>query len=62
MAGLARPMTIGRVRLDDGREVLGFLCEPAALDGATDITPSGGWLAYLASRPGSARPARLPLR
>jgi allophanate hydrolase len=62
MAKLARPMTIGRVRLDDGHEVLGFLCEPAALDGATDITPYGGWLAYLASRPGSARPAQLPLR
>jgi allophanate hydrolase len=62
MARLARPMTIGRVRLDDGHEVLGFLCEPAALDGATDITPYGGWLAYLASRPGSARPAQPPLR
>jgi allophanate hydrolase len=62
MAKLARPMTIGRVRLDDGHEVLGFLCEPAALDGATDITPYGGWLAYLASRPGPARPAQLPLR
>jgi allophanate hydrolase len=47
MAGLAAPMAIGRVRLDDGREVLGFLCEPAALDGATDITGFGGWRAWL---------------
>jgi allophanate hydrolase len=62
MGRLARPMAIGRVRLDDGREVLGFVCEPAALDGATDITQYGGWLAYLASRPESARPAQLPLR
>jgi allophanate hydrolase len=62
MCGLARPMAIGRVLLDDDREVLGFLCEPAALDGATDITPYGGWLAYLASRPGPARPAGPPLR
>jgi allophanate hydrolase len=62
MGRLARPMTIGRVQLDDGREVLGFLCEPAALDGATDITPHGGWLAYLGSRPGSARSAQVPLR
>jgi allophanate hydrolase len=62
MGKLARPMAIGRVRLEDGREVLGFVCEPAALDGATDITPYGGWLAYVTSRRGSARPAQLPLR
>jgi allophanate hydrolase len=48
MAGLAAPMAIGRVRLDDDREVLGFVCEPAALDGATDITSYGGWRGWLA--------------
>jgi allophanate hydrolase len=62
MGGLAGPMAIGRVRLDDGREVLGFLCESVALDSATDITSYGGWLAYLASRPGLARPPQVPLR
>jgi allophanate hydrolase len=41
-------MTIGRVRLDDGREMLGFTCEPAAQSGATDITSYGGWRAWLA--------------
>lgn len=46
MAGLAAPMAIGRVWLDDGREVLGFLCEPAAVLGATDITSYGGWPAW----------------
>ena len=46
MAGLAAPMAIGRVSLADGREVLGFLCEPAALDGAADITDYGGWRAF----------------
>jgi allophanate hydrolase len=46
MAGLAAPMAIGRVRLADGREVLGFVCEPAALDGARDITGYGGWRAF----------------
>jgi allophanate hydrolase len=46
MAGLAAPMAIGRVGLADGREVLGFLCEPAALDGAADITDYGGWRAF----------------
>ena len=46
MAGLAAPMAVGRVRLDDGRDVLGFVCEPAALDGATEITAYGGWRAF----------------
>jgi allophanate hydrolase len=46
MAGLAAPMAIGRVRLADGREVLGFLCESAALDGAADITDYGSWRAF----------------
>jgi allophanate hydrolase len=47
MTGLAAPMAIGRVRLDDGRDVLGFLCEPAAVRGAADITRFGGWLAWI---------------
>ena len=37
---------IGRVVLPDGRDVAGFLCEPAALEGAHEITSYGGWLAY----------------
>ncbi|ROP58540.1 allophanate hydrolase [Curtobacterium sp. ZW137] len=44
VAGLAAPMTIGRVELDDGSDVLGFLCEPRALDGAEDVTAAGDWL------------------
>jgi allophanate hydrolase len=47
MTGLAAPMAIGRVRLDDGRAVLGFLCEPAAVRGAADITSFGDWRAWL---------------
>jgi allophanate hydrolase len=56
MAGLAAPMTIGRVGLDDGRDVLGFLCEPAAVCGAADITSFGGWRAWRAWL-GRGRPA-----
>ncbi|WP_438827619.1 allophanate hydrolase-related protein, partial [Streptomyces lunaelactis] len=41
-----RPMTIGRVELADGTSAPGFLCEPAALDGAEDITEYGGWRAF----------------
>jgi allophanate hydrolase len=46
MAGLTAPMAIGRVSLADGRDVLGFLCEPAAIQGAADITGYGGWRAW----------------
>jgi allophanate hydrolase len=47
MTGLTVPMAIGRVRLDDGRDVLGFLCEPTAVRGAADITRFGGWRAWI---------------
>jgi allophanate hydrolase len=47
MAGLSAPMAIGRVGLDDNRDVLGFLCEPAAVHGAADITSYGSWRAWL---------------
>jgi allophanate hydrolase len=50
MTGLAAPMAIGRVYLDDGRDVLGFLCEQAAVQGAADITPFGGWRAWIGRR------------
>jgi allophanate hydrolase len=49
LAALPAPMALGRVRLDDGSEPIGFLCEPAALQGALDITSYGGWLPYLAA-------------
>jgi allophanate hydrolase len=42
-------MALGPVALSDGRTVTGFLCEPAALTGARDITSFGGWRAYLAA-------------
>lgn len=45
-AALPRPMAIGRVELADGTAVPGFLCEPAALDEAEDITEYGGWRAF----------------
>ena len=46
MAGLVTPMAVGQVCLDDGRDVLGFLCEPAGTVGSTDITGYGGWRAW----------------
>jgi allophanate hydrolase len=52
MTGLAAPMAIGRVWLDDGHDVLGFLCEPAAVRGSADITRFGGWRAWIGRRTG----------
>ena len=49
--GVPAPLAIGRLRLADGTDVAGFLCEPIATAGAEDITPFGGWRAYL-QRPG----------
>jgi gamma-glutamylcyclotransferase (GGCT)/AIG2-like uncharacterized protein YtfP len=43
-------LCIGKVRLEDGREVLGVLGEPALCAGQREITTSGGWRAYAASR------------
>ena len=41
------PLGIGLVTLHSGQQVLGFLCEQAGLEGATEITHYGGWRAYL---------------
>jgi allophanate hydrolase len=41
------PMAIGTLRLDDGSTVKGFLVEPAALEGARDISEFGGWRRYM---------------
>ncbi len=49
LAALPRPMTLGSVQLADGTSVPGFLCEPAALADAEDITTHGGWRSYLRS-------------
>jgi allophanate hydrolase len=43
------PLGIGTLTLDNGDTVKGFICEPIALQNATDITPLGGWRAYRAS-------------
>ena len=46
------PLCIGRVVLEDGTDVAGFLCEAVAAEGAPDITHHGGWRAYRAAAPG----------
>jgi len=50
VAEVPAPLAIGTVRLADGSDHNGFVCEHYALDGATDITVHGGWRAYLERR------------
>ncbi len=42
------PLSIGTIKLSDGRSVKGFLVEAAATAGARDISSFGGWRAFLA--------------
>jgi allophanate hydrolase len=48
VAAVPPPLTIGTLRLADGRSVKGFLVEAAAVAGARDISGFGGWRAYVA--------------
>ena len=50
VAAIPPPLSIGTVRLADGRGVKGFLVEPAAIDGARDISAFGGWRAFMAQK------------
>ena len=47
VAAIPPPLSIGTVRLADGRCIKGFLVEPAAIDGARDISSFGGWRAFV---------------
>ncbi len=50
LAGIAAPLGLGSVLLDDGTCAAGFICEPAGLEGARDITDFGGWRAWVAAQ------------
>jgi allophanate hydrolase len=41
------PLGIGKVKLESGEEVPGFIAEPRATEGAEDITAFGSWRAWL---------------
>ncbi len=47
-AGIPAPLGLGRIALEDGSQVTGFLCETAGLDGAREITALGDWRTFLA--------------
>ncbi len=47
VAGIPAPLGIGKVKLEDGSVVSGFLCESLGVADATDISALGGWRQYL---------------
>jgi allophanate hydrolase len=50
VAAIPPPLSIGTVRLADGRGVKGFIVEPADIGGARDISAFGGWRAFVAEK------------
>lgn len=50
VAEIPSPLGIGSLELADGRWVKGFICEPAALNDATDITEFRGWRHWVARK------------
>ena len=48
VAAIPAPLGVGKIMLEDGSEVSGFLCEAYALVDAPEITHLGGWRAYVA--------------
>ena len=43
VAGIPAPLGIGKVKLEDGSMVSGFLCESLGVADAADISALGGW-------------------
>jgi allophanate hydrolase len=41
------PLGVGKVSLNDGSMVTGFLCETAATEAQPDISAYGGWRDYV---------------
>jgi allophanate hydrolase len=52
VAAIPPPLSIGTVRLADGRGVKGFIVEPADISGARDISGFGGWRKFMAEKAG----------
>ncbi len=50
VADIPPPLGIGKVTLQDGRQLCSFICEPYAIADATEITRFKGWRAYISSK------------
>ena len=47
VAEIPAPLGVGKIELDSGEWVIGFLCEGYAVEAAADITRYGGWREYV---------------
>jgi len=54
LAAIAHPLCLGKVELEDGSFVTGFLMEASAIPRCLEITQHGGWKAYLKSLSGGS--------
>jgi allophanate hydrolase len=61
LPGIAPPLHVGPLVLDDDTTVLGFVADTGCADPTREITGYGGWRAYLADR-ATGRPVRRPAR
>ena len=50
VARIPAPLGVGKILLDDGSSVSGFLCEAHAIAGAREVTEHGGWRAFINSQ------------
>jgi allophanate hydrolase len=56
VAAIPSPLGIGKVELEDGRWLSGFICEASGLINAIDITAFGGWRAWRAHKTAESKP------
>ena len=49
LQGVAAPLGLGKIELESGEWVIGFICEPYGIVDAEDITRFGGWREYIQS-------------
>ena len=47
LAGIPSPLGLGKVELESGEQVCGFICEASGAEGAEDITSIGSWRSFL---------------
>lgn len=50
VAGIPAPLGIGKVTIESGESVSGFICEEGGVADAQDISHFGGWRAFLANQ------------
>ena len=50
LQGIAQPLGLGKVQLDDGSWTTSFICESYAISDALDISQFSGWRAYINSK------------